>query len=370
MSIEIVQFDADYDFRQTIEVNQYDYIPIDTQGKFENTPEGYIKVIAPVAKIGIYRYLQVDGSVRRDLVDEDTLFQADSMETLQLKPVTNDHPQSLLDSQTTRYQKVGFTGEKVYRNADYLMSSFVVTDSEAVDDVKSKRKTQLSPGYKVTLLFGKGKFNGEEYDARQTMRRYNHLAICTKARGGSDLKINVDQFDGETIIQGKGAVNMPKFKIGTVEYDTAPEVIAHIDSLSGQLTGTKSSLDKLQAQVDADTAKLPVFIEAAVKEALRITKLGDALGVTGIDALPAEGKRIAILKNRYPTLDLTDKSPEYLNGLIDSIEVKPANQGSPAAQAQVKSMTAGDSAGVKSTQTPLQQYTTRLQDAWKTPASK
>ena len=40
-------------------------------------------------------------------------------------------------------------------------------------------------GYKVDLLLQSGTTdNGERYDAVQLRRRYNHLAICDRARGG------------------------------------------------------------------------------------------------------------------------------------------------------------------------------------------
>lgn len=161
-------------------------------GKINRTDEGYLSGTAAVAKVGVMAYFLSDGTVRRELVTEDTLFNPDSMATLRLKPITDQHPpETLLDSKTVKRRKVGFTGETVCRDGDYLVSSVVVTDDDAVVNVDEGRR-ELSPGYHCDLLLEPGTFNGQPYDAVQLSRRYNHLALCDRARGGSDLRLNLD----------------------------------------------------------------------------------------------------------------------------------------------------------------------------------
>jgi hypothetical protein len=70
-----------------------------------------------------------------------------------------------------------------------------VTDEDAIGNIESGRQ-QLSPGYECKLFLQEGTYKGEKFDAIQIDRRYNHVAICDKARGGSDLKLNLDSIEG------------------------------------------------------------------------------------------------------------------------------------------------------------------------------
>jgi hypothetical protein len=124
---EVVRFDT----ADTIEIDRCDFVR--SPGKFSRTPEGYLKGTAPIAKVGILTYLRQDGSVKRELVPEETLFNQDSMNTLMLQPMTNMHPvEVLLDSVTVKNKKVGMTGEIVKREDNFLVTSMVITDADAV----------------------------------------------------------------------------------------------------------------------------------------------------------------------------------------------------------------------------------------------
>lgn len=188
-------------------------------GKVKKTDEGYLTGVAPVAKVGILTYFLSDGTTRRELVNEDTLFNLDSMGTLKMKPVTDQHPpERSLDSRTVKRRKVGFTGENIQRSGEYLMVPVTITDHDAVENVDGGRR-ELSPGYMVDLLLEPGEFNGQRYDAVQLSRRYNHLAVCDRARGGSDLKLqldavsHVDGFEIDALGEGVG-VGGPRQGVG------------------------------------------------------------------------------------------------------------------------------------------------------------
>lgn len=161
-------------------------------GKVTRTDEGYLTGEIPVAKVGVLTYVLKDGSIRKELVTEDTLFNQDSMSTLKMKPITDQHPpERLLNSRTVKRRKVGFTGENIKRDGNFLVVPATITDSDAIDSVENGRQ-ELSPGYEVTLIMESGVHDGENYDAIQISRRYNHVAICDQARGGSDLRIALD----------------------------------------------------------------------------------------------------------------------------------------------------------------------------------
>jgi hypothetical protein len=182
------------DGSEVIEVNRVDFMnrPI---GKVRKTDEGYLQGDAAIAKVGILTYAKTDGGYVNELVTDETLFEIDSMKSLQMKPITNAHPkETVLDSKTVKRRKVGFTGETVKQDEDFLTSSVLITDDDAIQSVTGGRQ-ELSPGYTCKLLLQPGVFQGIKYDAIQLERRYNHVALCDKARGGKDLRLNLDNVE-------------------------------------------------------------------------------------------------------------------------------------------------------------------------------
>lgn len=366
-----------------VDVDQVDYFPVSIKG-METTPEGFMKTIAPVAKVGVYTYVLADGTIRKDLVDEETLFNVDSMKTLELKPFTNDHPDNLLDPETVKKHAVGSTGEKVYKDENHLMSSLVVMDSSAIRDIKNGKR-QLSPGYKTNLIFSPGEYNGEHYDVIQRNRRYNHLALCAKARGGDSLSIKME--DGESYTNNNLNLNVKgdfmKFTINGIDYDTAPEVVKHIDSLlakvtqSDQVIGTQKdnyeklnkTFTELQASFDALKVDMPKLIDLAVKERVKLEKIAstitDSADLADITKLSNKELKVNIVKAKLPTLDLTNKDESYINALIDSIDAQSASS---SVKAQIDTMTRPvEKSKVFGCNSSVERdnYITNLKDSWK-----
>lgn len=165
-------------------------------GFMKKTDEGYLTGEAAIAKVGVMTYLLKDGSTRDELINADELFNSDSLETLKMKPVTNNHPAEIfVDSKNANKIKVGFTGENIKRqDQDFLAVPLTLTDESVIKSVNRDRR-ELSPGYTCDLILQSGVFDGVKYDAIQTNRRYNHVAIVDRARGGSDLRLHLDSVD-------------------------------------------------------------------------------------------------------------------------------------------------------------------------------
>ena len=145
----------------TITAFHIDRLPLGTVTK---TDEGFLMVNAPIAKVGVMSYLLKDGSVRRELVDQETLTNVDSIKSLKLKPVTNTHPQErIVTTRTAKFRNVGAVGDAEFKS-DALFAEFSITHQDAIKDVEKGRK-QLSPGYRVDLKMESGIFEGERYDA-------------------------------------------------------------------------------------------------------------------------------------------------------------------------------------------------------------
>lgn len=342
----------DYQESQVVQVERCDFTS--KIGSVKRTDEGYLRGEAPVAKVGIMKYVMSDGSIISELVPAETLFNEDSMKSLELKPITNAHPKEiLLDRQTVKRRKVGSTGELVKKDADYLVTSLIITDDDGVSAVEDGRQ-ELSPGYICSLLMQPGTFEGVKYDAIQIERRYNHVAICDKARGGSDIRLNLDNVDVAKIdgFDLKPSTNnnkkekvMPQINLKGINYDAAQEVINYVQELQSQLdsietkraalesekTLAQQSLDSISAERDTFKEEIETLkkqdnsedIHKAVKARLSLLKVANATldeeTVKNVDEMSDSDIRKAVILAKQPNAQLDGKSEDYLTARFDSV---------------------------------------------------
>ena len=156
-------------------------------------PAGALLVEGFAARPGIYVYMNADGTTRRELVPRDALWSADSILTLGRAPLTLDHPGDLVTEDNVGSLSVGdVSGEIIEGPGGFVRVKLAVRTREAKDALQSG-KVELSPGYLVTLDETAGtdpEFG--DYDAVQTGRDYNHLAIVDRARGGTQMRVAMD----------------------------------------------------------------------------------------------------------------------------------------------------------------------------------
>ncbi len=312
-------------------------------GRISRTDEGYLYGEAVVARTGILEYFE-NGKIIRELVTPEELARTDSIDSLKMKPVTNNHPSvTLLNASNVKQYQVGYTGERVNCNDGLLVSSLTVTDGEAIREIDSGKR-ELSCGYTCDLMEESGIWNGQRYDRRQTNRKYNHVAICDLARAGSVASLHLDAADvyecGTADFKESTTLNnnpstrsyvMPVvIKIDGIEYkDQAPEVLRHIEKLDAQIASLNTKIAEVtktdgekQVKIDALTAErdtvktqlekakedaknLPAQIAAAAKARAELVKQVmphlDQETVTKIDSLSdVEIKRAVALK-AFPT---------------------------------------------------------------------
>jgi hypothetical protein len=148
-----------------------------------------------VAKPGVLVYKNADGREFRELIPADELHDPRSLETLAQAPVTLEHPRVDVDSSNVDQLAVGNVGDEVQvlKDNGFVRVSMVLRRDDVINAVRTRDKTELSPGYTVLIdptpgvdpVFGR-------YDAIQRGRRYNHLAVTTAARGGHDIHLRAD----------------------------------------------------------------------------------------------------------------------------------------------------------------------------------
>jgi hypothetical protein len=250
------------------------------------TNDGYLVAEARVARTGIQLYsageLGLDGEPGRPVRvyrPPEEVFAADAMASYAHRPITSDHPSELIDAANWQEFAKGQTGDEVLRDGEFVRVPIMLMDKAAIED-HANGKRQLSMGYTMDLDTTAGTTpEGEQYDAVQTNLRMNHLALVSRARGGSDLKlgdnhmensttmsdlklttVTVDGLSVETTDAGAQAISKLQTELADARKTVETEGTAHATELAAkdtELAGKDAEIDTLKATQlsDADLDK-------------------------------------------------------------------------------------------------------------------
>ncbi len=170
----------------------------DKDTALHQTTDGYVVCMPRVARTGIQLYSGAEVGVP-DMAEvrvyrpESEVFSRDAVRTLAGKPVTLEHPDTMVTADNWRDLAVGHLGDEIMRDGEFIRIPLHLMDASAVEAVKSG-KSQLSVGYTASLEWGDGITpGGEPYHVKQTGIRANHVAITHTARGGPLLRMGDKQ---------------------------------------------------------------------------------------------------------------------------------------------------------------------------------
>jgi uncharacterized protein len=326
---------------------------------------GYLRVEGRIARVGIQEYRDYSGSIKREFRPPDEVFNADSLASFNLVPVTNTHPPVMLTSQNAKKYAVGSIGE-LRQDGDYIRADLLLHDSDAIAAAEQGRQ-QISNGYSCELENTPGMWNGQKYDSIQRKIRGNHVAIVDVARAGPEARMRLDsssafcEIDNNETQVITSRVEQRKTKMThTLKFDgltyevNDPNAQPHLDRT---IAAYKKSYDELLAKYDAvvadnkkissevfefdgaeisvsefkDTSKRATFMASAVEKAA--TARADLI-VEARKHLNANEKidklsNLEIKKTVAATLNkdhkLDDKSAEYIEVLYN-LSVEAANK--------------------------------------------
>jgi hypothetical protein len=329
--------------------------------KAELTPEGYLKADAVVTRTGVFTYMNQDGTVRKELRHPDDVFMADSLDSMKMRPITDGHPEAkLVNSDNAKDLTVGYTGENVQADGQYLVTSLLVTNKDAVANVTSKKRTELSLGYTVDLKKEDGIYGGERYDFRQTNIRYNHLALVDRARAGNVARIHLDSADSARMIATdndyfsnfnlikENNMTEEKYSLVTldgIEYKSSPEVANAYKKVAAELSELKANLDSITEEKEAaNKAKVEAeekldemmgsredMIRKAIKE--RVKLLQEVLMLMGgemegeaydaykgkMDEMSNEELMKSVVAHKCPKANLDEADSVYIKARFDHL---------------------------------------------------
>ncbi len=181
-------------------VNCYDQATLESP---EKTPEGFLLADSFLTRSGLFQYQTNKGPIVQ-FRSELEVFRMDSLATLKMKPVTDDHPSEsgrrvLLDTDNVEKFSKGHIGENIVQVGDKVRAKIMITDKALAAAVLAGRN-QLSCGYICDLRFEKGEVGGQQYDAVQSNIQYNHVSVVSEGRAGANVAMRIDSFDGDIVM--------------------------------------------------------------------------------------------------------------------------------------------------------------------------
>lgn len=298
--------------------------------KPKKTAQGYLRADAWPTRTGVFVYTYGDGRVVRELRHADDVFDSESLASLELVPLTDDHPPEPLTAENTKQYAIGSSGEVVKRDGINVRTSILVTDKEAVKRAETREKTQLSCGYTCDVIEESGEYQGQRYDARQKNIRYNHIAIVDAGRAGVSNAIKMDSayhvFEEAAAVAVKKEATLSKVRIDGVDYDASEQAIQAFAKFEA---AAKAATEALKARNDAlteDVAKLRKELSEAtdekrrqdsVRERVALERVAEKAGVEKCDALSDTDLRKAVICKVRPEAKIDGKDAAYVAAMFD-----------------------------------------------------
>jgi hypothetical protein len=283
---------------------------------------GFLTVDLAITKTGVMPYRRQNGEIQQELKHPDEIFSDKTMESAKGKPITDEHPFVLLNSENyTDYFK-GTTHLNVRKDDKFLVVSETVFDDNLIAQILSGKKKEVSIGFEADIVTESGEFEGEKYDAIQKNIVINHVAHTKAGRAGEDVSARIDSiFDGYDIEERNGiAVLAPKdFNQKSKKNDSnnKPQKTNKQNNKQSKRNDNSNKEDEndMEAKViKIDGEEVEVNVDAAEKVEELQTKLDEAQ--ESVEDLTSERDT---LKGK---LDAAKDSKKTLEGRVDDLENK------------------------------------------------
>lgn len=324
-------------------------------GKPYTTPAGFLHVDATVTRIGVQTYMMANGQTRREFRPPEEVLSESNLRSIASTVITNEHPAGgvPVTPDNVRELSIGHgDSAPTVRDGAFVDMGLTLTDATAMQEVLSRKKTEVSLGYRCRIDHTSGVWRGlkgdsapEPYDVIQRGHVNNHLCITVKARGGSDIRMRLDSDDAVQVDDNSTGKREP-MKIGLtidgqvvqLDADVAAVLKPALEKTAAQLLEGVTKLDALtteheklkakldQAEADLKTAKEaaeaksdsvdPEVLGAAVKVRLTLMQgaatLLDAKAIEKLDSASNEEVRAAaVRKHTGLKLDSDEKSKDH-----------------------------------------------------------
>jgi hypothetical protein len=345
------------------------------------TSEGYLIADVDFARIGVQNYMNAElgmilpnapaNAVFGLYRSEEEVFNKDSMSSFELIPLTEQHPDEFLDSDSAKYHMVGTTGQNARRHGEMLCNTIKVIDRNVVDAIIKGGKNQFSAGYNSRIVYKPGVYKGAKYHFVQENIRGNHLAVALdNARCGNkcslkdsnsmaniaeSLTVTVSLSDSDkeflagveaSIKDAEEKLIESSVKLADAETKLA-ETEAKLADAEAKAAKIQTDWDSCKQVKDAEIATIQASLDAAnvkIADTSLIEKMVDERVKTIVDCISimpdidrklsdSEMKKAVVIA-KCPDLkdSIDEKSAEYINArfdvllttnIVDAFQVKP-----------------------------------------------
>lgn len=158
------------------------------------TDEGFLIDHPIVTTVGIFEYMNPDGSIRRELRLPEEVFAPESLESYKGKPIIVTHRAGRVTTDNVENETIGTILTEASKDGENVRVEIVIHNTEAL----KTGLRELSLGYDLELDETPGEWNGQTYDAIQRNIRVNHLALVSAARAGEQARLNIDEKENLT----------------------------------------------------------------------------------------------------------------------------------------------------------------------------
>lgn len=255
--------------------------------------DGSLLADVRIARTGVQTYLgaevgKPDVPIVRVYRPGSEVFSRDTVSSAAHRPVTNDHPPTMVDSTNWKQFAVGQTADEVAGEGIFLRVPLMVSDGAAIRDIEAGKR-EVSAGYTCDLDWTAGMTSaGEAYDAIQKNIRLNHVAIVARGRAGSQVRIGDGAPDGgkdraswgaapitdeAASKEGPMAAELRKVMVDGLQVETTDAGSAAIDKLTKDRDSAKDALANAEkahgtalAAKDADIARLTAEHKTAIEK--------------------------------------------------------------------------------------------------------
>jgi len=317
----------------------------------QKTDEGYLVGRAVATTIGVFPYLQADGSIRRELRSPEEVYNPDSLESLKLAEITNNHPTEAVTTDNVNKYGVGTVGENVVADTlhGFVSVPVAIKERQAVEDVEGGKRG-LSCGYTCDVVDQKGTWGGIQYDAIQKNIRYNHLAIVDEGRAGDDAILKMDGamiLDQSEIKTNKQPNNQTggkmKIKLDGINCEADERVIDHLNAASDRADTAESdkqkadealeaanvTIEEMQAKLDVKTSEAEelqskldnsIPLDQLDEKIAAIKKMDEAVALSGAELKGDESEldqKKAVIMAFDSKADLEGRTDAYIESYFD-----------------------------------------------------
>ena len=158
------------------------------------TNEGFLIDHPIVTTVGIFEYMNPDGSIRRELRLPEEVFAPESLESYKGKPIIVTHRAGRVTTDNVEKETIGTMLTAAVKDGENVRVEIVIHNTDAL----KTGLRELSLGYDLDLDETPGEWNGQPYDAIQRNIRVNHLALVSAARAGEQARLNIDEKENLT----------------------------------------------------------------------------------------------------------------------------------------------------------------------------